>query len=618
MPVTHIKCCACNTVTGAHPIIPVPVHIETSKDEGPEITYNTLVAVTDGKPPKVSTTSNSWEVAEEHAQTGATSTDPTIIFANVQRTMVTDEEHSEVVMNPNSVRAYVDESEVKISKSKVAGQKLLVTIPSLDEITAVKVTLSGPNLEELKKGNQGYCFTDRGMFTTFSKVVDDNTVQLDVISPKTNAAKQIFSKEEVVKYHHCLRAADAESGAPPKPDWFHFTPNGTTAAPGKASLYFAKDLAELSEWTKQWEQTWAAETAEEMAEREKKEKTAKTLAVKELTRRGKVIDAMRRVSPKEKVALKKEEAREMAAAAKEESDKANAEVALCKDFRIGQVEAMEFPAIVVEQSVLLYKPPFGAEASHGGSSRGGGGGGGGAAAASRSSKELTRGLPLPYLSANLVKHMDFRRSCETNTDTCAQVHGGDADTICGIPAKVKKLVSIVSNADPADTFLVCAGYPETTKAAAAALAGIERLGRDAVETVLADDDQPGHGGAGTRARKFQEFQSQHGKKVLCMEFKGNSDGINLFAANNLILLDTPKSWEIEKQLVGRVYRIGQQRDVTVHTIVVENTIESRQANQRQELRRSAGSSTLDDVESGDSATATCKMLKWLITGKKGY
>lgn len=621
LPYTHIVCSLCNTKTGAHPILPVPVYEKDSDAKGPDIASDILVNVTNGSFPKVSTTQNSWEVAGKHAVPGAKTTEPTIVFSNEQRTTMNGkEEDSEAIMNPNSIRAYVDGREVKIERSELlsAGKEMSVTIPALSEITSVNITLSGANLEKLKAegANEGFGITDLGMVVTFGMVVDDTTVQFDVITPKRNAELKVLDSVEVMKYLQLLRThAD---GTTPAPDWWHFTPNETTAAPGKASLYFVKNLRGLSEWNAEWEETFKAETREEIAEAKAAQKAKKEVKNAEWRELRNSIDAERGVSRKEKDASIQLAKKKIAAAAKEESDKAYAEAALCKRFRLGQVEKIEFPTIVVEQHVRPYKP-IGAEAAHVGD----GGGGGGGAAAAGSSKELTRGLPLEHLPVNLVKHLDYRRcgERERKTETCEQVHGGAADTVCTIPAKLKKAVSIVTNADKKDTFLVCAGYPESTKAVAAALGGIAGIGVDEVETVLADDDLPGHGGAGTRAKKFQAFQSNGGKKILCMEFKGNCDGINLFAANHLILLDTPKSWEIEKQLIGRVYRIGQKRDVTVHTIVVEDTIESRQAKQREEWRRSPDVNTdsiLDDVETGDSAEAACRMLKWLITGKKGY
>ena len=74
---------------------------------------------------------------------------------------------------------------------------------------------------------------------------------------------------------------------------------------------------------------------------------------------------------------------------------------------------------------------------------------------------------------------------------------------------------------------------------------------------------------------------------------------------------------MEQQLIGRVHRIGQKQNVIVHTIAIENTIEARQAKQR-ELWRSSKDSIAGADESGNADFAACKRLKWLITGITGY
>jgi len=52
-----------------------------------------------------------------------------------------------------------------------------------------------------------------------------------------------------------------------------------------------------------------------------------------------------------------------------------------------------------------------------------------------------------------------------------------------------------------------------------------------------------------------------------------SAGVNLHQANTLFLLDCPWSDSLLAQLVGRVWRIGQRRSVTVYTLVATNTLD---------------------------------------------
>lgn len=52
-------------------------------------------------------------------------------------------------------------------------------------------------------------------------------------------------------------------------------------------------------------------------------------------------------------------------------------------------------------------------------------------------------------------------------------------------------------------------------------------------------------------------------------------GINLTAANHLFLLE-PLDSLMEQQAIGRVWRVGQKRMVTVHKWMVAESIEERQ------------------------------------------
>lgn len=67
-----------------------------------------------------------------------------------------------------------------------------------------------------------------------------------------------------------------------------------------------------------------------------------------------------------------------------------------------------------------------------------------------------------------------------------------------------------------------------------------------------------------------------------------SVGLNLVAANQVILADSWWAPAIEDQAVDRVHRLGQEREVTVWRLVMEGSIEERVLGVQSENRRLAG------------------------------
>ena len=80
-----------------------------------------------------------------------------------------------------------------------------------------------------------------------------------------------------------------------------------------------------------------------------------------------------------------------------------------------------------------------------------------------------------------------------------------------------------------------------------------------------------------RQKSINDFQGQMDIKICYISLMSSAEGINLTAANNLVLLDT--WWNQSKmiQVSDRVHRIGQTRDVNIYKLFVggENSIEKR-------------------------------------------
>ncbi|HET6529178.1 MAG TPA: SNF2-related protein [Actinoplanes sp.] len=86
-----------------------------------------------------------------------------------------------------------------------------------------------------------------------------------------------------------------------------------------------------------------------------------------------------------------------------------------------------------------------------------------------------------------------------------------------------------------------------------------------------------HGGTGAAARDAMvaEFQADPRPGLFVLSLKAGGTGLNLTAANHVIHVDRWWNPATEAQATDRAYRIGQDRDVRVHTLVCLGTLEER-------------------------------------------
>jgi len=86
-----------------------------------------------------------------------------------------------------------------------------------------------------------------------------------------------------------------------------------------------------------------------------------------------------------------------------------------------------------------------------------------------------------------------------------------------------------------------------------------------------------HGG---RSRKQRDelvaaFQRERGPRAMVVSLKAGGTGLNLTAASHVIHYDLWWNPAVERQATDRAYRIGQQRNVTVHRLITEHTFEEK-------------------------------------------
>ncbi len=86
-----------------------------------------------------------------------------------------------------------------------------------------------------------------------------------------------------------------------------------------------------------------------------------------------------------------------------------------------------------------------------------------------------------------------------------------------------------------------------------------------------------HGGLarGARDRLVSEFQNGDGAGALVLSLKAGGTGLNLTAANHVVLYDRWWNPAVEDQARDRVWRIGQEKTVVCHRLVCPGTVDER-------------------------------------------
>ena len=97
----------------------------------------------------------------------------------------------------------------------------------------------------------------------------------------------------------------------------------------------------------------------------------------------------------------------------------------------------------------------------------------------------------------------------------------------------------------------------------------ERLTQDSVKLLLLT------GNTRNRQVLVDSFQNDDKNKVFLISLKAGGTGLNLTAADRVILLDDWWNPAVENQAFARAHRIGQHNTVEVYRLVCRNTVEEK-------------------------------------------
>jgi SNF2 family DNA or RNA helicase len=122
-----------------------------------------------------------------------------------------------------------------------------------------------------------------------------------------------------------------------------------------------------------------------------------------------------------------------------------------------------------------------------------------------------------------------------------------------------------------------------------------------------------------RDRMVTEFQTGKGPGAMVLSLKAGGTGLNLTAANHVVLYDRWWNPAAEDQARDRAWRIGQQRTVISHRLVCPGTIDERVEEVVQGKRHIAGlilpkSSSLADLDTVELGIALGLHHDQLLTG----
>lgn len=144
----------------------------------------------------------------------------------------------------------------------------------------------------------------------------------------------------------------------------------------------------------------------------------------------------------------------------------------------------------------------------------------------------------------------------------------DKTTDSGINSvKIKRIVDIISRIPPGEKVLVFSMFTSCTDLVADA---VKAMLPD-FEYVQVDGDVTGN----DRSRLIEKFRKDPGVQGLFMTYKVGSEGLNLTEATHCICIEPWWTDAVHRQAKARCWRMGQTREVHVHNVYVQNTIEEK-------------------------------------------
>lgn len=78
-----------------------------------------------------------------------------------------------------------------------------------------------------------------------------------------------------------------------------------------------------------------------------------------------------------------------------------------------------------------------------------------------------------------------------------------------------------------------------------------------------------------RAKNLKEFATDSRVKVFVLTIRTGAVGLTLNAANNVFMMEPTWNPSLHRQAINRVYRLGQDKKVNIHTLIMRDSVEER-------------------------------------------
>jgi SNF2 family DNA or RNA helicase len=78
-----------------------------------------------------------------------------------------------------------------------------------------------------------------------------------------------------------------------------------------------------------------------------------------------------------------------------------------------------------------------------------------------------------------------------------------------------------------------------------------------------------------RACALRDFQNDPPTTIFLLSIRAGACGINLTQANRVFLMEPAMNPALEAQAIGRVYRLGQRKNVEIVRMLMTNSVETR-------------------------------------------
>ena len=115
-----------------------------------------------------------------------------------------------------------------------------------------------------------------------------------------------------------------------------------------------------------------------------------------------------------------------------------------------------------------------------------------------------------------------------------------------------------------------------------------------------------------RADAVDDFKDpRKNVRIMLVSLKAGNAGLNLNVASQVIILDPFWNPYIEEQAIDRAHRIGQEREVKVHRVLIQNTVEDRII-ELQEKKRALISEALDEQQAANISRLGVQELAYLF------